>query len=259
MRRLVFLSLMVLGLASCSTNRPQSGAEMDDYYKTSLSPPAGYGRFYLFPALQGGTWVGTAELGATVTMKSASGAEVPVGETTRVNFVAFDVRAGTIEIRSTPFGKGHLPSAGKFTVTSGQTSFLRPISYDVAPSGGLVGAIIGGAEQRQPPTDTRRLQFEYLDEQTARSLMKDRQIFLLSEDAKKVARQDISADQAVPLVTAAPPAASAVTAPVSPPAPSQANDDVETVLAQLKRLYEKGLIEKSEYDAKRKELLNRIH
>ena len=103
---------------------------------------------------------------------------------------------------------------------------------------GLIGALVASAMAPDK-------HFDFLDEREAKEQMSTRNLVAISPEAKAYVTQEV------------PPFP-------SQPTPNRLNiaknrDGIEEQLAELKHIRDKGLITKAEYDAKRKQLLDKIY
>jgi len=254
------LILVALFATGCASVMPATGSQsaadvnrMSAEYKNNLRAPADAARVYVLPTFSTGLYRaldGRASIGIYRERSKSVGATL--GQTTAQSFVAFDVAPGSYDF----YAQGHAIASratSTFHLKAGKVYFLRPVFYRSAKD-----LAADWANGRPEPNG---LDFGSVRPEVARTEIAHLDLAPLTPDGKAFLTASLGAPRS------AHPAAAVVTAPVpasaaAPDVPSQAqpmlmqDQAIEKRLEILRDLYHKGLINKDEYDAKRKELLD---
>ena len=231
-------------LCGCATKLPP---DLDTHYKTTQSPPHGFARVYVFPGKIHSIFGETSAFYAVHAGPSDNNQAV-VGSASGNNFVGFDARPGNISIRCE--GAGSVSEAGMFTLADGQTLRLQPVQET---SSTVLFGVLGAIAKAAMTPDGN---FRTIESAEASTLMSTRTLAPISSEARAFFVQASSspiAPPAVPLSSAAP------SALPSAKNSAQTGGNIEAQLKELRSLNSKGLITQSEYDAKRKQLLDKIN
>ena len=151
----------------------------------------------------------------------------------RKEYLAVDLHPGTYDFKwmSTDADRSQ-PEPLQLSIEKGELIFVKANMRDVSPVAakmfGAVGALVG----------SKFISF-FEQDTNLKNNIHEYKLILLNEDIKKsLSIKKMEPEQSV--------------------TESAASNDVEKKLSELKKIYEKGLITKEEYDIKRKELINKL-
>lgn len=122
------VALLALTLLSgCAQSLPFANDDINTHYKTTQSPPPGFGRVYVFAPVADTLFISTVQPGA-VKAGPDEGHTALVGYNSNKKFIAFDARPGQLYIKW--YGGSSLEQKQYFNITDGQTVRLCPISVN---------------------------------------------------------------------------------------------------------------------------------
>ena len=247
---------LVLALSGCarSSSLPPVSDEVETHYKTTASPPPGYARVYILPVNLN---VGGVKSNSQLYIGSSDANKIRVADIGNGRFTAFDIKSGQQTISVT--------SIDPCTVflEENKSYFIVPRAYGlgVGANFGLIGAVVASGINDSKP------KYEYLDTTSGMTEIRLMEMSSIYPEARSIVRQEVYRPSLVPVAGSPPTPSVGVSQTIepigskdlsishAPPSPQT----VEKTLEDLKRMYEHGLITKTEYDAKRKELLSEIH
>jgi hypothetical protein len=256
-RTITFISICIL-LIGCAANRPSESAAstVEEYYQNNQTPPVGYSRVYVLPAFLSAL-LGDFDVPCEISIGKSDADVRPIAKIEKTQFVAFDIPEGSYFIKIVPSHGNYTTPTQTFNFVSSKTTVLKPLIHENngalmlgsvgAAAGVLVGAGIDEAAHAGLP------QFEFVGITQGLEKIRSMKMAGIFPEARNIIKQEI------------PPKRASITsqhaASLDKPSASLNNlvTDVEKNLQGLKRMYDRGLITKDEYDAKQKELLNQIH
>lgn len=276
--RIGMVSLMMAMLSACNLPPPVPNASIDveTYYKSSPKPPVGQSRVYIIPS-KAINWLLDSKpmswyyLGRNQSDFRETKALPYLGLVKSDLFLAFDAPPGQLTLTT----RSQLGSAAVATFNLPQNGaiVIQNLIYNNGAGLGLIGAVINAndASARPPFVITtyndnaaaiQALNLAGLAP-TAPSYLKQEASIIASEGNSPVLQttipqQSMKEREPEQIPPPAPAVEKAISPTVSPtvnqPAVQQ-QTSVEKSLEDLKRLFDRGLITKPEYDAKRKEIL----
>ncbi|MGA8260531.1 MAG: SHOCT domain-containing protein [Arenicellales bacterium] len=255
------LILVALFATGCASVMPTAGSQpaaavndsMSAEFKNNLRAPADAARVYVLPTFSTGLYRALdGRAGISLYREGSESVGATLGQTTAHSFIAFDVAPGSYDF----YAKGHaLDSRATSTLSleAGKVYFLRPVFYrsakDLAAERANGGLKPNGLDFDSVRAEVARTEIAHLD---LAPLTPDGTAFLKGSSAPSS-----STEPTAPVVAAPAPASAPAPAGASQAQPKVIQDQaIEKRLEILRDLYNKGLINKSEYDTKRKALLD---
>ena len=254
------LILVALFAAGCASVMPTTGSRpaaavnrMSAEYKGNLRAPADAARVYVLPTFSTGIYRaldGRASIG--VYREGSKSAGATLGQTTAHSFIAFDAAPGSYDF----YAQGHaLDSRATSTLNlkAGKVYFLRPVFYRSAKD--------MAAERANGGVKPNGLDFDSVQPEVARTEIAHLDLAPLTPGGEAFLKASSGtprpAQPAASVVEPPAPTSAAAPAGLSQTQPKLMQDQaIEKRLEILRDLYHKGLINKNEYDTKRKALLD---
>jgi hypothetical protein len=225
--------LLLLTVGACTTPPRKAVSQASADYRANIAAPAGMARIYILPTLSKGLYTDLEGRAGIGIFKDGSEKGAPLGWTDQSTFVAFDIPAGTYDLMAytnlslTRFTKS-------MTFAPGNVYFYRPTFFrsakDLSKNGSGMDSVNNG------------MTFEAVAPAAGRADIQRMDMAVLRKEGQNFLNQaGVTQYQAV-----------------QPPPVSHENDfsTVEQKLGDLQKFYQKGLITKEEYDAKRQTILN---
>ncbi|MEI7606131.1 MAG: SHOCT domain-containing protein [Rhodospirillaceae bacterium] len=256
----IAVSIIAAALLSGCANNQKAAESIDSNYKTVLTPPPGLARVYVFSPMKP-TMLMSFTANGSVYVGASEATSFKAGETSAFRFVAFDARPGNLYIKWSSGGGEATSQAKTFQLTSGQTLLLQPMntasSLNSVPMLGLVGALANAAIAAGTTPEGN---FTYLTVEQAQDLMKDKSVVSILPEASSYVQQGVAANASSGKLNLTKQTESIESERVGvQPSQVDTSGSSESQLTQLKRLKDKGLITKADYDEKKKQILERIN
>lgn len=241
-RRWVMVAAVLL-VSGCAHPPPKVVSPATSEFKTNVMAPAGLARVYILPTLSKGMYSDLEGRAGIAIFYDGSEKGAPLAWTAKSTFIGFDITPGTYDLLAytsstvTKFTKS-------LTFESGAVYFLRPTFFrsmkDLSTSGSGTSASSNGMTFEPVPAAVGRAEIQRMDMSNLRT---EGQNFLAQAQARRMPAQQTAAPVYIP-------------APVVSQPPDTDFKGVEQKLMELRQLFQKGLITKEDYDAKRQGILN---
>ena len=229
-----------LMVGACTRPPPKMIAAETADFKTNVSAPAGAARVYILPTLSKGLFTDLDGRAGITIFAENSEKGAPLAWTSKSTFVAFDIAPGTYDVMAYSTSS-ILKFTKALTFNAGNVYFYRPTFFrsekDLSAKGSGPDSVNNGMNFEPVPAEAGRAEIHRMD---MSALKAEGQNFLAMTRAGGMPPR-----YAVPAQTYYP-----------QPLPDTGFKTVEQKLSDLQQLYNKKLITKEDYDAKRQAILN---